>query len=177
MPLHAPGDFNQALMELGANDCLPNGAPQCERCPAAGFCTALREERINQLPVKAPKKARRVEELEVFLIFREGRVALRRRGERGLLAGLWEYPNAPAPAEDALDRWGIVPERCRRETGGRHIFTHVEWHMTARVVEAGSDALPQGWVWASRDELERVYAVPNAFQSLAHLVSQGLGLV
>ena len=172
MPLRAPGDFNQALMELGATVCLPNGAPLCDRCPAAGFCTARREDSTGRLPVKAPKKARRVEELEVFLIFQNGRVALRRREKRGLLAGLWEYPNAPAPGEDALSRWGIVPKSCRRERGGKHIFTHVEWHMTAQVVQAASDALPEGWVWADRAELAQIYAVPNAFQSLAHLVEE-----
>ena len=176
MPLRAPGDFNQALMELGATVCLPNGAPLCGSCPAAAFCTARREERTGSLPVKAPKKARRVEELEVFLIFWDGRVALRRRGERGLLAGLWEYPNTPAPAGDVLAQWGIDAAGCRREPGGKHIFTHVEWHMSAQVVQAASDILPEGWVWASRAELAQIYAVPNAFQSLAHLVSQGLGL-
>ena len=174
MPLRAPGDFNQALMELGATVCLPNGAPLCDRCPAFDFCTARREDSTGRLPVKAPKKARRVEELEVFLIFQNGRVALRRREKRGLLAGLWEYPNAPAPAGDALARWGIVPKSCRRERGGKHIFTHVEWHMTAQVVQAASDALPEGWVWADRAALAQIYAVPNAFQSLAHLVSQSL---
>ena len=113
------------------------------------------------MPVKAPKKARRVEELEVFLIFRNGRVALRRRGERGLLAGLWEYPNAPAPAQDALARWGIVPEGCRRETGGRHIFTHVEWHMTGYTLEVEGDG-PPDFVWVNRAALEE-HAVPSAF--------------
>ena len=94
MPVEAPGDFNQALMELGATVCLPNGAPLCDQCPTKDFCTARLTERTGELPVKAAKKARRVEERTVFLIFRDGAVALRRRKSRGLLAGLWEYPGA-----------------------------------------------------------------------------------
>ena len=76
IPAGAPGDFNQAMMDLGAMVCLPNGAPLCARCPARGFCRALLENRTGELPVKAPKRARRVEARTVYLIFRRGRVAM-----------------------------------------------------------------------------------------------------
>jgi len=168
MPRFAPGDYNQALMELGATVCLPNGAPLCGRCPAAGFCAALREGTIDQLPVKPKKKERRIEERTVYLIVRMGKIALRRRPEKGLLAGLWEYPNElspwPPPVEGAAAFGGE----------GKHIFTHMEWRMRAYVVEAGTDALPEGWVWADRTELAGVYAVPSAFQSFSHLVEEHL---
>ena len=127
IPLDAPGYFNQAMMELGATVCLPNGAPLCDLCPARAFCTARLTGRTGQLPVKAAKKARRVEERTVFLIFHENRVALRRRPGRGLLAGLWEYPNELSPAGDALARWGIAPASLRSAGTGKHIFTHIEW--------------------------------------------------
>ena len=87
--------FNQALMELGGTVCLPNGAPLCERCPGRSLCAALAHGRTGELPVKAPKKPRRVEERTVWLIFWENRAALRRRPGRGLLAGLWEFPSEP----------------------------------------------------------------------------------
>ena len=90
IPVDAPGTFNQALMELGATVCLPNGAPLCERCPVREFCAALAQGCIGELPVKMPKKPRRVEERTVWLIFHGDAVALRRRPGRGLLAGLWE---------------------------------------------------------------------------------------
>ena len=163
IPLQAPGRFTQALMDLGAMVCLPNGVPLCARCPARAFCVACREGRTGELPVKAPKKARRVEEREVYLIFHQNRVALRRRPERGLLAGLWEYPNLPAgqlpPAE-----WGLEPERMERAGQGRHIFTHVEWRLAFRRLEARSQALPEGWVWADLEQWRGRYAIPNAFQ-------------
>ena len=175
IPLDAPGDFNQAMMELGATVCLPNGAPLCDLCPARAFCTARLTGRTGQLPVKAAKKARRVEERTVFLIFHENRVALRRRPGRGLLAGLWEYPNELSPAGDALARWGIAPASLRSAGTGKHIFTHIEWRMSALAAEAGSPALPEGWVWADRAALAREYAVPNAFQPFQGAVEERLG--
>ena len=174
MPKQFPGAYNQALMELGALVCLPNGAPLCGQCPAEGFCTAHREERTGELPVKAAKRPRRVEERTVFLLFHGGRVALRRRGEKGLLAGLWEYPNEFSPASDALAAWGIEPAAEEFGGTGKHIFTHIEWHMTARLIETKGEALPEGWVWAGREELRREYAVPNAFQSFQYLVEERL---
>lgn len=169
LPVDAPGDFNQALMELGATVCLPNGAPLCDRCPAADFCTARREERTGELPVKAAKKARRIEARTVFLIFWEKKVALRRRPGRGLLAGLWEYPNELSPAPCPVEAAGLSGGPA-----GKHIFSHIEWHMTAQIVEAASPELPEGWVWADRAALERDYAVPNAFQAFAGAVEARL---
>lgn len=175
LPVEAPGDFNQALMELGATVCLPNGAPLCDQCPCAFFCEARLTGRTGALPVKAPKKARRVEQRTVFLIFREHRVALRRRPEKGLLAGLWEYPNEPAGnSAEILHTWGITPLALEHGGTGRHIFTHIEWHMDCAVVRAASDELPPGWVWVDRAGLRADRAVPNAFQSFSHLVDSEL---
>lgn len=175
IPLDAPGDFNQAMMELGATICLPNGAPLCEKCPASGFCLAYQEGRTGELPVKAPKKPRRVEERTVYLLFYEDQVALRRRPKKGLLAGLWEYPNELAVETDWLAQWGLSSKTVYRAGAGKHIFSHIEWHMTALAVELDSPNLPEGWVWANRTELRDIYAVPNAFQSFADRVADRLG--
>lgn len=90
--------------------------PGCEECPAAEFCLGRARGTAQTLPVKAPKKARRVEEKTVFLLLRQGKIALRRRPEDGLLAGLWEFPNVDgildekgAPA--AVQAWGLAPGR------------------------------------------------------------------
>ncbi|MCI5624401.1 MAG: A/G-specific adenine glycosylase [Clostridiales bacterium] len=174
IPLDAPGAYNQALMELGAMVCLPNGAPLCEKCPAAHLCVAYQQGRTGELPVKAPKKSRREEERTVYLLFWEDCVALRRRPAKGLLAGLWEYPNAPA-GEDALSQWGLHPVKTERAGTARHIFTHIQWNMEGVAAELDSPELPQGWVWASRGALEREYAVPNAFQGFQKAVEQRLG--
>ncbi|MBQ8852558.1 MAG: A/G-specific adenine glycosylase, partial [Oscillibacter sp.] len=175
IPVEAPGEYNQALMELGATVCLPNGAPLCEKCPAFDFCRARIEERTGELPVKAAKKERRMEERTVYLIFHEDCVALRRRPKKGLLAGLWEYPNELATGENWVDNWG-VQERERRNAGtGKHIFSHIEWRMNAILVEAETDGLPEGWVWCDRNELLHEYAVPNAFRAFEGKVMERLG--
>ena len=170
MPVRAPGDFNQAMMELGATICLPNGAPLCAQCPARDFCVARLTERTGELPVKAAKKERRVEERTVFLIFRQNRVALRRRAKKGLLAGLWEYPNELSPAPCPVEAEGLEDGPA-----GKHIFTHIEWRMKSLIVYAGGEELPEGWVWAGREELEGTYAVPNAFRAFQSAVEQRLG--
>ena len=166
IPLKTPGDFNQALMELGATVCLPNGAPQCAKCPAASFCVAHQTDRTAQLPVKKAAKARRVEQRDVFLCIYNNKVAIHRRPPRGLLAGLWEFPNELAPAPCPLA--GTV----RRKGVGKHIFSHVEWHMTVHLLRADSDDLPEGWVWADRKELETVYAIPNAFDCCRAVIEE-----
>lgn len=173
IPVGAPGAFNQALMELGATVCLPNGAPLCERCPGRSLCAALAHGRTGELPVKAPKKPRRVEERTVWLIFWENRAALRRRPGRGLLAGLWEFPSEPGDGP-LPPQWGVEALSQQYAGQARHIFTHIEWHMTLRTVEAGSDALPEGWVWAGRAQLEEKYALPSAFEGALRAVNERL---
>ena len=175
IPLDLPGDFNQALMELGATICLPNGTPLCEKCPAAGFCRAFQEGRTGELPVKAAKKARRVEVRTVYLLFHENRIALRRRPDRGLLAGLWEYPNERTDGTDWLNRWGLSAAALEQAGSGKHVFSHIEWHMTALTAELEGTDLPAGWVWADRAALRDVYALPNAFQNFGWLVADRLG--
>lgn len=158
--------FNQAAMELGATVCAPNGPPKCLFCPAADFCLGRLRGTAEVLPVKAAKKARRVEERTVFLLLRDGRAALRKRPKTGLLAGLWEFPNVEgvlteetAPAQVAA--WGLEPKAWRNKLAAKHIFTHVEWHMTGYTLEVTGDG-PAEWAWVDLDGLE-THAVPSAF--------------
>ena len=168
IPGDAPGDFNQALMELGALVCLPNGAPLCGLCPARGFCAGHQAGTAQDLPVKPPKKPRRAEERTVYLAFWQGCVALRRRPKRGLLAGLWEYPNEPAP-------WDCPLAGSLRPAGqAKHVFSHIEWHMTGYLVQAAGPALPEGWVWASLSQLAAEYPLPSAFSGFQEVVEAAL---
>ena len=123
-----PGEWNQAMMDLGATVCLPNGAPLCEKCPARAFCAAYQNGMTDVLPVRAAKKPRRVEERTVFLLVRDGRLALRKRPAKGLLAGLWELPNVPGNLDEAgaaitLAQWGLTARRCKRQRSPRHSDT------------------------------------------------------
>ena len=158
------------MMDLGATVCLSNGAPLCRQCPARDFCAACRTGRTGALPVRPAKKPRRREDRVVFLLFREGKVALRKRPAKGLLAGLWEYPNSLAPAEEFLTDQGVPVSGLAFGGAGTHIFTHVEWHMTARVGEVQSETLPGGWVWAGKADWSGTYAIPSAFAPFRDLV-------
>ena len=163
IPARQPGAFNQAMMDLGATICLPNGAPHCHHCPLSAFCVAFQTEQTGILPVKAPKKPRRIEERSVFLFFHQGCVALRRRPDRGLLAKLWEFPNELG--DDTLPYLASlgISKAPDFSSLGRHIFTHIEWHMTAYTMTMENDALPPDWVWADAAAFHQQYAVPSAF--------------
>ena len=89
-------DFCEGLMELGAIVCVPNGAPLCEQCPWNTLCRAHLEGREEDFPVRAEKRPRRVEYLNVYVLKCGGKYAIRKR-EEGLLKGLWEFPNEVSP--------------------------------------------------------------------------------
>ncbi len=177
-PAKNAGAFTQALMELGATVCLPNGAPLCGKCPLAGMCEAHRTGTESELPVKAPKPERRVEDRTVFLILSGGEAALRRRPETGLLAGLWEFPSAggtlsPEQAEKTARMWGLVPESVEPLPEAKHIFTHVEWRMTGYLVRARE---PEGeFVWTAPEDLFRDYAVPSAYRAYLRILRRIAG--
>lgn len=156
--------FNQALMELGATVCVPNGPPKCLFCPVRDLCLGRARGTAEALPVKAPKKSRRVEDKTVFLLLREGKIALRKRPASGLLAGLWEFPNVEgaldeAAAAEAVQSWGLEPKSWKSRLTAKHIFSHVEWHMTGYALEVSGGARPD-FTWV--DTLEQ-HAVPAAF--------------
>ena len=194
-PVSSPvSDLTQALMELGAVVCVPNGAPLCEACPLRSCCRAFAAGTVLSLPVKAAKKPRRIEERTILILRDADRFFFRKRPSRGLLAGLYEFPGFPGrlTPEEALDAarsLGADPVRIAPLPEGKHIFTHVEWHMTAYEVlvsafpQAGSpapgsgtaagqgDGAPagqgenkNGTLSLTREEL-RSFAVPSAFRT------------
>lgn len=167
LPQERCGDFNQALMDLGATVCLPNGKPLCEECPLAALCRAREMGTAQSLPVRAKKAKRRIEELTVYLFIKDGTVALRKRDDTGLLAGLWEFPHISGTldentAPDTLAQWGLTALDWKKKIGAKHIFTHVEWHMTGYLVTVKGEGLSD-LMWADREKLASL-AVPGAFQ-------------
>lgn len=175
MPQDRPGDFNQSLMELGATVCIPNGAPHCLDCPLRQMCSAYREGTASEIPVKAPKKARREEKKTVFLLIHENRVLVCQRPEKGLLAGLWEFPNAEGwlsreEGEALLREKGMEPGRMIPLRQATHIFSHIEWKMTGFLVECGHMGIwKENQRWVNRKELEEECAIPSAFRAYRDL--------
>ena len=173
-----PGDFNQAMMDLGATVCLPNGKPLCQACPLAQLCAAKRLGTEQTLPVRAKKNARRIEELTVFLLIRENAVALRKRGEEGLLAGLWEFPNTASMQDEkdagaVLSSWGLTARDWKKKIAAKHIFTHVEWHMTGYLIRVTGEGASD-FVWVDRKTLDSL-AVPGAFKKYLTECMNALG--
>lgn len=130
-----PGTFNQAMMEIGATVCVPGGTPVCSRCPLSAFCLAHLHAKELLYPVRKTKRPRRVEKRTVLLLTDGGRIAIRKRSGKGLLAGMWELPNEEGmlTQEEALsyaEGLGLSPLRIRPLPHVRHIFTHIEWEMT-----------------------------------------------
>ena len=176
IPKSRPGDFNQALMELGAVICLPNGSPKCEICPVSYLCEAFRQNTMLDFPIKAAKKPRKVEERTVFVLIKGNKVALRKRESRGLLAGLWEFPNVSdalslLEVEELLGSWGLFPSTITELNAAKHIFTHIEWHMTGYLAlvngENGNEEKDsnENFQWVSVDILKDQLALPSAFKS------------
>ena len=168
--------LNQALMELGATVCVPNGAPHCDACPLKNICRAQKHQTIEQFPHKAAKKARRIEQMTVLHIFdpTTKRLALRQRPKKGLLAGLYELPHLPghataAAVRRALADAGLPVAHVKKRAPARHIFSHVEWDMTAydvMLAPSGADAVCESdaFLWATESELRTTYSIPAAFQ-------------
>lgn len=138
-PEDAAGAFNQSLMDLGATICIPNGRPLCEKCPVMHLCIAFKQDLQSQIPVKPKKKGRRIEEKTVFVIECDGKLVLHKRSDKGLLAGLWELPNIEGKSsidkvQDMLKLSSLKDDIGNIELTslgeGKHIFSHVEWHMT-----------------------------------------------
>ena len=161
------GEFTQALMELGATLCGPNWKPRCQECPCKGFCGGAIHGTAERFPVKSPKKEKRVEEKTVFILTCDGRIALRKRPDTGLLAGLWEFPNVPGKLEtqEALaqvEEFGLRPREIYRQVERKHIFTHIRWEMRGIYMKV---AEPVGdFCWRTAEEIFEEAALPTAFR-------------
>ena len=182
-----PGDFNQAIMELGATVCLPNGAPLCQRCPVSEHCLALQQGDPLAFPLMPEKKARRREEHTVLLLVHNGKFLAQQRPEEGLLAGLWQVPMRQGIlAEEDVIKWihelGFPDFILEMGGKAKHIFSHVEWHMQSFAAHisnqpngeclvgenpagysSGRAVSAEGYSWIPGDELD-VITLPTAFR-------------
>lgn len=171
IPKDAASDFNQGLIELGAIVCVPNGEPKCGECPLSCFCEARRQGTVSEIPVKSRGKARRIEERTVFL-FKDGKkLAIRKRPPKGLLASLYEFPNVQGSMsmEEAVaysKGIGLMPVRMKALGNAKHIFSHIEWHMTGYeiIVDELERTNEKGFLFIRAEEIGEEYPVPSAFE-------------
>ncbi len=159
------GEFTQALMELGATICGPNRAPDCEVCPCKEFCKG--KYRASVLPVRLPKRAKREEERTVFIISCNNRFALTKRPDKGLLAGLWQFPDVSGvftgqAAADKAGELGFSVSSILREVEMTHIFTHIVWKMRGIYLQASKET--DGYTWLTAEEIRAHAALPTAYR-------------
>ena len=170
LPKERPGDLNQALMELGATVCLPNGKPLCEQCPVMHLCRAFHEGLEMKIPVKPPKKERKLEERTVFVI-KQGmgeqlELTLHKRPSKGLLSGMWELPNVPGHLEESQVGELFPDAEIRRLPDGKHIFSHVEWRLwcyEVRLANLQADDTAQEIKHFTIKEIKEQISIPSAF--------------
>ena len=182
LPKERPGDFNQALMDLGSSICIPNGEPFCENCPWESICQAHKYGQEIDFPVKAKKKQRKIEKKAVFLIEVSDKIILHKRPEKGLLSGLWELPNidgelSAKELSEQMKKWGIGDYMIEPLGEGKHIFSHVEWQMRGYRLQMRdiSEKLleKEEWIAVSREDLEEKYAIPSAFECYRKQIYRG----
>ena len=181
IPMRRAGDFNQALIELGAIVCVPNGPAKCHECPVAHLCEARQKDIIMELPKKAPKKARTIENKTVLLIKDGEKIAIRKRPKKGLLAGLYEFPNVEGHlSEDEVlelvKSYDLAPLFIQKLEDSKHIFTHKEWHMTGYAVRVEElEEETDGLLFVERETVEKEYPIPSAFGAYANQINIVLG--
>lgn len=161
------GDFTQALMELGATLCGPNWEPRCEECPCKAFCKAFGAGTAQSLPVRPPKKQKRQEDRTVLILECDGLVALQKRPDKGLLAGLWQFPNTEGTLEVSqavalVEEWKMPVRQVRRQLEKKHTFTHIIWNMRCFHLEVGEKN--EAFSWMTPEEIRGNTALPTAFR-------------
>ena len=179
VPQERPGDYAQAMMDLGATVCTPR-SPSCGGCPVERFCLASRAGAPERYPVKSPKAARPVRRGDAFVIVKgdggDRHVLLRRRPEKGLLGGMMEVPCTEWIA--GVELGAAVPGGWTQGQTVRHTFTH--FHLEMRVLAAGHakvrrEAEDFGGEWVGLDELPRA-ALPTVMKKAVAAGFEALGI-
>ena len=184
MPKDRPGDFNKALMELGAIVCIPNGAPKCGECPWEASCKAHIEGRETEFPKKAAKKARSIEKKTILVIQDAMRAAIRKRPAKGMLAGMYEFPSEEGHLSQEevlalLKEKGLHPLRIQKLPDSRHVFTHREWDMIGYAVRVDElepvGGTQEGLLFIEPSLTEKEYPIPSAYAAYTGYLQIRLG--
>ena len=176
VPSDRPGDFNQAMMDLGATICTP-GTPSCEKCPLQALCDAFAAGDAEDLPILPRKNPPKVFDYTVCLIFSGDRVLMRQRTE-AMLHGLWVFPMIEGkltlrqlpPAMKKLTKLAVTDVQSAGEA--KHVFTHQVWQMQLYTMNAPQDAeAPAGYRFIPVHEMDSL-AIPTAVKAAVKVVRQ-----
>ena len=165
-----PGDYAQAMMDLGATVCTPR-SPDCGACPLSGDCAASRAGIAETLPRRAARAPRPTRYGTAFWAVRpDGAVLLRRRAESGLLGGMMEIPSTdwteePPRDGEALDRAPVEAEWRRLPGRVRHTFTHFHLELAVMAGHVGEGWREAHGVWVPVERLGE-HALPTAMKKV-----------
>lgn len=187
-----PGEWNQALMDLGATICIPKGKPHCEICPLKRNCLAREKGLEEKFPVKNTRIKKTSKEYSVIVFRWRDRYAIEQRPEQGLLSSLWQFPMiegkiTPGQLDQILEYYGLDYEMVLLGEA-KHVFSHIVWKMNGFLVEISPEnelpdalktfAFPLSFIqnssagekvdftrllWKTREEIEEKYSIPSAF--------------
>lgn len=177
IPENTPGDFNQAVMELGAIVCTPKN-PRCEECPVSEYCGAFQTQTTALYPVISKKQ--KIPEYQVILglIMRAGKFLIQRRPDIGHLAGLWELPGGKIFENETPEQ--TLNRKCREELDlqiqvheklatASHVYSHFKIHVSVFLCDAGDQKerplKNQMLKWISSEEIAS-YAFPSVNHKL-----------
>ncbi len=172
LPKNQASFFNQGIMDIGATICLPNGVPNCEKCPISVYCQSFLQGNPLDYPIKKAKKQRKIEEKTVLLLFQKHQVMVQPRPEKGVLAGLLAFPmiEGQASKEDViiwLEERGCEVKSIQQGEKAKHIFTHMEWHMSSWEIEIEDNTFMKlgGCMeqWVDLVQIDKI-TLPTAFK-------------
>ena len=184
-----PGEFNQALMDLGSRICTPT-TPKCEECPISQYCLAYAENRQTDFPVKSKKAKPKDVYYIAGAIEDQGSFLLVQRPETGLLASMWHFPLVEVTKEqyealqrtwakeeqlqldliaedDALEIFPDLPVVWQKRHFGEitHIFSHLKWHVLLFYGRKRGELTLQDSEWAAKESFQN-YVFPKPQQKL-----------
>ena len=169
-----PGDYNQALMDLGAAICTPK-SPKCDACPVAGHCRAFAEDAALEYPRKRPPTVKKQQDRTILLMYENGKLLVRRR-PKGLLGGLYEFVAVEGHFDDGADLIAALEDRgfagvrlIRPLPEAKHVFTHLVWRM--RGWQAECDAAPEGYTAVDREALSAL-PFPSALRTYREIAGK-----
>lgn len=185
VPASDPGDFNQAMMELGARICTPK-KPDCGSCPVAGECEAYKRGVQEKRPVRKARKAVPHKEIVVAVIARDSHYLIGKRPSDGMLAGLWEFPGGKLEAGESHQH--ALRRECAEELGVQvkvggmiasvnHAYTHLKVTLNVYrcTIQSGNPRakIHTDLAWVTAAEFDR-YAFPKANHKFLDLLRDTL---
>lgn len=164
-------DFTEGLMELGALVCLPNGLPDCQKCPLSFLCQSYKHQSMLDYPKKKKEKPRKIEEKTILILEWNKKFALQKRPNKGLLASLYEFPNAIKKLSEKevqayLKKQNICFDKMKNMGSCKHVFSHLEWHMIGFHIIC-KEKPKQNLLWVTKEELANKYSLPVALSYYA----------